>query len=139
MSFCVVKMFYLIRQTSKLQVKLRPTSTVNGRKKPLMILLKVCILSLRCLQGTGCGSRAQLKPAITCSKLTTETLEHISHLFLVFLLLPLSMYMPAGTKHGFSSLYFASIEKQNKYISSNYIESILSSNKYLLIFRLSSF
>ena len=139
MSFCVVKMFYLIRQTSKLQVKLRPTSTVNGRKKPLMILLKVCILSLRCLQGTGCGSRAQLKPAITCSKLTIETLEHISHLFLVFLLLPLSMYMPAGTKHGFSSLYFASIEKQNKYISSNYIVSILSSNKYLLIFRLSSF
>ena len=30
------------------------------------------------------------QPAITCSKLTTETLEHVSHLVLVLLLLTLS-------------------------------------------------
>ena len=40
-------------------------------------------------------------PAFTCSNLTIETLEqvnfeHISHLVLVFLLLSLNMYLPAG-------------------------------------------
>ena len=66
----------------------------------------------------GCDTQ----PAITCSKLTIKTperlqwrrpgvsifignFEHISHLILLFLLLTLSKYMPAGIANNSENIY----------------------------------